>query len=95
MRYRGTFRRETDGFGFLIRAKDANGNPPPNLPTIKGENEVGIFVSASMARRSLKIRGLILGTMDGKEFMFSIADSMTCPGKQEAYGLTPLNPSTV
>lgn len=95
MRYHGTFRRETNGYGFLKQVKDCYGDPLPDLPEIKGEPEVGVFISATTARRSLKTKGLVLAAIDGNEFTFSIADSPTHLGKQEAFALQPVRPSTV
>jgi len=94
-RFSGTLQLETGGYGFLMGVKALEDCPPPEVPLIDGKPG-GIFVSASMARHSLGAKGSFdFAALNGKTFTFSVTPSMTHGGKAEAYGLKPLDPSTI
>jgi len=91
----GTLHLETGGYGFLMGVRALDDGPLPEVPIIDGKPG-GIFVSASMARHSLGAKGSFdFAALDGKTFTFSVTASITHGGKPEAYGLKPLNPSTI
>jgi len=82
-RYIGTFRYEKPTFGFLMVLKD--GKAPPNL-----SKEGGVFLSASVAVRTLGKQRSLLRNMDGDTFSFFVRQSEYHPNKLEAWDVKPV-----
>jgi len=89
-RYRGKFVKETGGYGFLMDAKDNEGNPPPNLHELGG-----VFLSKQVATETLRKSPVLMDLMDGETFMFSIRDSAQHHGKIEAYHVQGVDNQTI
>lgn len=87
IRYTGVFAQETLGYGFIMRPRDANGNPPPNLPA-----EDGIFLSGAEARRAFGNQHGLMSNLHGQYLSFAIRASDRHYCKPEAYDVRNVSP---
>ena len=87
MRYSGIFRMETNGFGFIMDPKGADGSPVPNLPVIEGKPG-GIFLSAAVAAQTLGHEKHLMKSLDGSRVSFYIRQCEAPHGKPEAWSVS-------